>query len=96
MRHFPGLFSGLTGDLLEGRNVDPMVLPGGSANIDRRLPERRDVWPGSAIKGVGQTFAEAGDRRRANADGLGARSDEWTVPKFLESGNLSPNYAVTR
>jgi len=55
------------------------------------LPERRDVWPGSAIKGVGQTFAEAGDRRRANADGLGARSDEWTVPKFVESGNLSLN-----
>ena len=26
-----------------------------------------DVFPGSAIKGVGQTFAEAGDRRRANA-----------------------------
>ncbi len=65
-------------------------------NIDRRLPERRHVWPGSAIKGVGQTFAEAGDRRRANADGLGARSDEWTVPKFVESGNLSLNYAVTR
>jgi hypothetical protein len=68
-----------------------MVLPGGSANIDRRLPERRDVWPGSAIKGVGQTFAEAGDRRRANADGLGAWSDESTVPKFVDSGNLSPN-----
>jgi len=64
-----------------------MVLPGGSANIDRRLPERRHVWLGSAIKGVGQTF----DRRRANANGLGARSGESAVPKSVESGNLGLN-----
>ena len=46
---------------------------------------------GSAMKGVGQTFAEPEDRRRANANGLGARSDESAVPKSVESGNLSLN-----
>ena len=51
---------------------------------------------GSAMKGVGQTFAEPGDRRRANANGLGARSDESAVPKSVESGNLSVNTAVIR
>jgi hypothetical protein len=84
-------FSGATYLRDRRRNIDPMVLPGGPANIDRRLPERRHVWPGSAMKGVGQTFAESGDRRRANANGLGARSDESSVPKSVESGNLSLN-----
>jgi hypothetical protein len=77
-------FSGATYLRDRQRNIDPMVLPGGPA-----VPERRHVWPGSAMKGVGQTFVESGDRRRANANGLGARSDESSVLKSIESGNLS-------